>query len=52
MTPPREAAPGRLPQPGTWDLGRFGVRTTLNVLDPDGVMIQFVEMTHSTVSEP
>jgi catechol 2,3-dioxygenase-like lactoylglutathione lyase family enzyme len=38
--------------PETWDLGAFGAKRTLNILDPDGVMIQFIEMTHSTDPEP
>ena len=38
--------------PETWDLGSFGVRKTLNILDPDGVMFQFMEETHSTSPEP
>jgi catechol 2,3-dioxygenase-like lactoylglutathione lyase family enzyme len=38
--------------PETWDLGQFGVKKTLNILDPDGVMIQFIEATHSTDPEP
>ena len=38
--------------PETWDLGSFGVKKTLNILDPDGVMFQFMEETHSTSPAP
>ena len=30
-------------RPEVWDLGDYGVRKVLNILDPDGVMIQFQE---------
>jgi catechol 2,3-dioxygenase-like lactoylglutathione lyase family enzyme len=38
--------------PETWDLGSFGIKKTLNVLDPDGVRFQFMEETHSTDPTP
>jgi catechol 2,3-dioxygenase-like lactoylglutathione lyase family enzyme len=38
--------------PETWDLGSFGVKKTLNILDPDGVRFQFMEETHSTDPAP
>jgi catechol 2,3-dioxygenase-like lactoylglutathione lyase family enzyme len=38
--------------PETWDLGRFGVRKTLNILDPDGVMFQFMEAAHPASAAP
>jgi catechol 2,3-dioxygenase-like lactoylglutathione lyase family enzyme len=46
--------PGRhiVAPPETWDLGSFGVRKTLNVLDPDGVMFQFMEQPRSASAVP
>jgi hypothetical protein len=38
--------------PETWDLGDYGVKKTLNVLDPDGVMLQFIEKTQSADPTP
>ena len=38
--------------PETWDLGQYGVRKVLNILDPDGVMLQFQEKVHSTDPTP
>jgi catechol 2,3-dioxygenase-like lactoylglutathione lyase family enzyme len=38
--------------PEMWDLGAFGQKKTLNILDPDGVMFQFIEKVHSTDPEP
>ena len=38
--------------PETWDFGDYGVRKTLNILDPDGVMLQFVEKVQSTDPTP
>jgi catechol 2,3-dioxygenase-like lactoylglutathione lyase family enzyme len=38
--------------PETWDLGSFGVKKTLNILDPDGVRIQFMEETPSGATPP
>jgi catechol 2,3-dioxygenase-like lactoylglutathione lyase family enzyme len=38
--------------PEIWDLGAWGEKKVLNILDPDGVMIQFIEMTHSTQPQP
>ena len=38
--------------PETWDLGDFGTRKVLNILDPDGVMLQFVEKVQSSDPTP
>jgi catechol 2,3-dioxygenase-like lactoylglutathione lyase family enzyme len=38
--------------PETWDLGDYGQKRVLNILDPDGVMIQFIEMNKSTAQQP
>jgi catechol 2,3-dioxygenase-like lactoylglutathione lyase family enzyme len=38
--------------PETWDLGDYGVKKTLNILDPDGTMFQFIEMAHSKDPQP
>ncbi len=39
-------------KPETWDLGAYGEKRVLNILDPDGVMLQFIEMRHSTQPQP
>lgn len=38
--------------PETWDLGAFGTRRVLNILDPDGVRLQFVEKPATTSVAP
>lgn len=38
--------------PETWDLGDFGTRKVLNIKDPDGVYLQFVEKVQSTDPTP
>lgn len=38
--------------PETWDLGDYGVRKVLNILDPDGVMLQFMEKIYSADPTP
>jgi hypothetical protein len=38
--------------PETWDLGDFGTRKVLNIKDPDGVFLQFVEKVQSTDPTP
>lgn len=38
--------------PETWDLGDFGTRKVLNIVDPDGVRLQFFEKVHSTDPTP
>ena len=38
--------------PETWDLGDYGVRKVLNILDPDGVMLQFMERIYSKDPTP
>lgn len=38
--------------PEVWDLGAWGQKKVLNILDPDGVMIQFIEMAKSTAAQP
>ena len=38
--------------PETWDLGDYGIRKALNILDPDGVMLQFFEKVQSTDPTP
>jgi catechol 2,3-dioxygenase-like lactoylglutathione lyase family enzyme len=46
--------PGRqiVAPPETWDLGDYGVRKVLNILDPDGVMLQFMEKIYSADPTP
>lgn len=46
--------PGRhiVAPPETWDLGDYGERKVLNILDPDGVMLQFQEKVQSTDPTP
>lgn len=39
-------------RPEVWDLGDYGVRNVLNIVDPDGVMLQFQEELHSTDPTP
>jgi catechol 2,3-dioxygenase-like lactoylglutathione lyase family enzyme len=46
---PKKYLPG---PPETWDLGDFGTRKVLNIKDPDGVMLQFVEKVYSTDPTP
>lgn len=38
--------------PETWDLGDYGTRKVLNILDPDGVMLQFQEKPQSGAEVP
>ncbi len=38
--------------PETWDLGDYGTRKVLNIRDPDGVMLQFVEKPATTSPAP
>ncbi len=38
--------------PETWDLGDFGERKVLNIVDPDGVGLQFVERLYSSDPTP
>ena len=46
--------PGRqiVSPPETWDLGDYGERKVLNILDPDGVMLQFMEKVYSSDPTP
>ena len=46
---PKKFLPG---PPETWDLGDFGTRKVLNIKDPDGVMLQFVEKVQTTDPTP
>lgn len=38
--------------PETWDLGDYGKRQVLNMLDPDGVMLQFQERVYTKDTGP
>ncbi len=38
--------------PETWDLGAYGVRKTLNIVDPDGTRYQFMERVYSKDPTP
>ncbi|MGD9695938.1 MAG: VOC family protein [Thermoleophilia bacterium] len=38
--------------PETWDLGEYGVRKTLNIVDPDGTRFAFFEKVYTTDPTP